>query len=224
MLRYLADHHFLMNDYDTAATYYKQLTSELKNNKTNTTIATLFAQEYHLYSRLLGQQKVDNLWNTFDELCNGYSKIEFPYLLRLMFFYVNTIYSHQRFTKDQIMFLQKCHKYLKDLGAKKKPDYFSVYYILIYEQISFIYLKLEFPQIRKFAHNLTLVANKYDSENFKKHSLRCFKTVEQIYLQSQWPAILYWLYGHIGANYIENRKVPESIDAFKQAFNLLNDR
>lgn len=35
ILRYLADHHFLMNDYESAATYYKALIAELKNNKTN---------------------------------------------------------------------------------------------------------------------------------------------------------------------------------------------
>jgi hypothetical protein len=53
LLRFLADNHYLMNDYESAATYYKALLSELKNNKYNTTIPTLNATEYYLYSRLL---------------------------------------------------------------------------------------------------------------------------------------------------------------------------
>lgn len=68
------------------------------------------------------------------------------------------------------------------------------------------------------------MANRYDSENFKCHSLRCFKIVESLYSQSKWVHILFWLQGHIGSNYIENRKVADAIDAFKSAFNLLNER
>lgn len=52
-MRFLGDNHYLMNDYESAAIYYKGLINELKNNKTNTTIATLNATEYYLYSRLL---------------------------------------------------------------------------------------------------------------------------------------------------------------------------
>ncbi|CAD8070933.1 unnamed protein product [Paramecium primaurelia] len=225
LLRFLGDNHFLMNDYESAATYYKGLITELKNNKTNTTIATLYATEYYLYSRLLAQQKIDNLKNIFDEIQVGYHKIvHFPYMLRVMFFYIITIHMFGKYSKEQIYFLQRFHRYFKDLGSTTKKDYFVVYQILVYEQIAFIHLRLDPPEFRKFAHNLTLVANKYESENFKKHALRCFKIVEQLYQQSKWVPLLFWLEGHIGANCLENQRIQEAIDSFKLAFNQLNER
>ncbi len=53
--RYLGDMHFLLQEYDTAYGYYKELISEFRNNKTKTSLVAKNAIEYQQYSRLLGE-------------------------------------------------------------------------------------------------------------------------------------------------------------------------
>jgi hypothetical protein len=80
LFRYLGDMHFLLQEYDTAYNYYKELVTELKSNKTKALLMSRNALEYQMYARLLmGEQgsrierkKRDEVFEGLEEVMGMY--------------------------------------------------------------------------------------------------------------------------------------------------------
>ncbi|EGG25150.1 hypothetical protein DFA_03398 [Cavenderia fasciculata] len=174
-LRRLSDLYFLLQDYETALSFYRNLSKELNSDKSPNHYAASF-EMIGICNFMLNKETDAQ----FETALNGYQRGN-----------LNVCAVRTTFIQGEILKRKSNFKMLADLyktmAERENLDAFCAAILL--EQAGFCLLQGQSPSFRKACMRIVLAGDKYAESSKRKHALRCFRFSYSVYEGRDWMGI-----------------------------------